>query len=209
MEIWELKSNIEGILIAVNHPVTLQVLAQALDASEQDIEEALQEYEADLSAADRGVQVRHRAHGVRLEVKPQIAGRLHRVVPAWTPKPITSQSYETLAIIALKQPVTIAEITAIRGGIESAGTVQTLSNRKLIARVARRGPRGEQYWRTTPIFLETFGLSNLDELYHEGRMEEVFPSVYSAEVSDDGGRSDEAEGLDTPDSPIEEDVSVG
>jgi segregation and condensation protein B len=208
MEIWELKSNIEGILIAVNHPVTLQVLAQALDASEQDVEEALEEYEADLSAADRGVQVRHRGHGVRLEVKPQIAGRLHRVIPAWTPKPITSQSYETLAIIALKQPVTIAEITVIRGGIESAGTVQTLSNRKLIARVARRGPRGEKYWRTTPLFLETFGLSSLDELYQDGRMEEVFPAVYSAEVSDDGDRPNEAERLDPSESAIEDDVSV-
>jgi segregation and condensation protein B len=207
MEIWELKSNIEGILIAVNHPVTLHVLAQALDASEQDIEEALQEYEADLSAADRGVQVRHRTHGIRLEVKPQVADRIRRVVPAWAAKPITSQSYETLAIIALKQPVTIGDINAIRG-IESAGTVQTLSNRKLIARATRRGPRREKYWRTTPLFLETFGLTSLEELYQDGRMEEVFPAVYSAEVSDDDDRTNEAEGLDPSESSLEDDVSA-
>jgi segregation and condensation protein B len=205
MEIWELKSNIEGILIAVNHPVTLQVLAQALDASEQEIEEALQEYEADLSAADRGVQVRHRARGVRLEVKPQIADRLHRVVPAWAAKPITGQSYETLAIIALKQPVTIGEINGIRG-IESAGTVQTLSNRKLIARAARRGPRREKYWKTTPLFLETFGLSSLDELYQDGRMEEVFPAVYSGEVSDDeDDEPNEREAFTSSESAVDDD----
>jgi segregation and condensation protein B len=194
MDRWELKANLEAILIAVNHPVTLQVLAQALDATEQETEEALHEYEADLSAADRGVQVRHRARGVRLEVKPQFADRIGRVVPAWATKPITSQALETLAIIALKQPVTIGDITAIRR-VESAGTVQTLSHRKLIARAARRGPRREKYWRTTPLFLETFGLSSLDELFQDGRMEEVFPTVYSAVDSDDEDQSDEAHGL--------------
>ncbi|RZU29801.1 SMC-Scp complex subunit ScpB [Edaphobacter modestus] len=137
MERWELKAGLEAILIAVDRPVTVQVLAQALDASQQDMEEALQEYEADLHAADRGVQVRHRTHGGRLEVKPQFAERIRRAVPAWVAKPITSQALETLAIIALKQPVTIGDINAFRG-IESAGTVQTLSNRKLIARAARR-----------------------------------------------------------------------
>ena len=125
-------------------------------------------------------------------MKPQFAERIRRAVPAWAAKPITSQALETLAIIALKQPVTIGDINAIRG-IESAGTVQTLSNRKLIARAARRGPRREKYWRTTPLFLETFGLSNLDELYQDGRMEEVFPAVYSADGSDDDDRSNEVE----------------
>jgi hypothetical protein len=72
-------------------------------------------------------------------------------------------------------------------GIESAGTVQTLRNRKLIARSARLGPRRERTWRTTPLFLETFGLASLDELYKEGRMEEVFASVYSAEMGAEEG----------------------
>jgi hypothetical protein len=44
------------------------------------------------------------------------------------------------------------------------------------------GPRRERIWRTTPLFLETFGLASLDELYKEGRMEEVFASVYSGEM---------------------------
>ena len=77
------------------------------------------------------------------------------------------------------------DINAIRG-IESAGTIQTLRNRKLIARSARQGSRRERLWRTTPLFLETFGLASLDELYREGRMEEVFASVYRGDVS---GRS--------------------
>jgi segregation and condensation protein B len=103
------------------------------------------------------------------------------LLPERKTKPITSQALETLAIVALKQPVSTGDINAIRG-LESAGTVQTLRNRKLIARSARLGPRRERIWRTTPLFLETFGLASLDELYKEGRMEEVFASVYSAEM---------------------------
>ena len=85
-----------------------------------------------------------------------------------------------------KQPVTTRDINAIRG-IESASAIDTLRNRKLIARTARLGPRRERIWRTTQLFLETFGLASLDELYKEGRMEEVFASVYSGELGVEAG----------------------
>ena len=141
---------------------------------------ALQEFESDLLGADRGIQVRRRPHGVRIETKPQYADLIGRLLPERKAKPMSSQALETLAIIALKQPVPLADINAIRG-IESAGTVQTLRNRKLIARTAHLGPRREKIWRTTQLFLYTFGLASLDELYKEGRMEQVFASVYSGE----------------------------
>jgi segregation and condensation protein B len=194
METWELKANIHAILISIDRPVTLQVLAAALDTDMDAIHTALQELEDDLTAADQPAQVRRRAHGLRLEVKAQFAERVLRVVPERSPKPISSQALETLAVIALKQPVAIGDINAIRG-IESAGTVQTLRNRKLIARVSVLGPRREKYWRTTPLFLETFGLANLDELYQEGRLEEVFPAIYSAKVSAGDDPDDEGDRL--------------
>ena len=193
MEAWELKAAIEAVLIGVNRPVSVRALAEALDGDERTIEDALRELEADLSAADRGVQVRHRANGIRLEVKPQFADRIGRAIPEWAPKPISSQALETLAIIAMKQPVTIADINAIRG-VESVGTLQTLRNRKLVARTAQLGPHREKYWRTTPLFLETFNLASLNDLYQEGRLEEVFPSVYSAKL----GEEEEVERADDP-----------
>ena len=207
METWELKANIHAILISMNRPVTLQVLAAALDTDIGAIHTALQELEDDLTAADQPAQVRRRAHGLRLEVKPQFAERVLRVVPERSPKPISSQALETLAVIALKQPVAIGDINAIRG-IESAGTVQTLRNCKLIARVGLLGPRREKYWRTTPLFLETFGLANLDELYQEGRLEEVFPAIYSAEVSAGDYQADEGDRLARFESPGSEDAST-
>jgi segregation and condensation protein B len=184
METWELKAGVEGLLIGVNRPVTLKALALALDSDEPAIEDALRELESDLAAADRGAQIRRRANGIRLEVKPQFADRIARAIPEWAPKPITSQALETLAIIAMKQPVTVGDINAIRG-IESAGTLQTLRNRKLVARTAQLGPRREKYWRTTPLFLETFGLNSLEDLYQEGGLENAFPSLYSGVIDED------------------------
>ncbi len=178
---WELKPKIEALLVATNRPVAIQALARCLEVSEEEVDAALREFESDLLGADRGIQVRRRPHGVRIETKPQYADLIGRLLPERKAKPMTSQALETLAIIALKQPVPLADINAIRG-IESAGTVQTLSNRKLIARTARLGPRREKIWRTTQLFLDTFGLASLDELYQEGRMEQVFASVYSGEL---------------------------
>ncbi len=178
MEIFELKPYLEAMLMASDRPVTLLALARCFDVPEHEVDAALQELEADLLAADRGVQVRRRAHGIRLEMKPQFADRIGRLLPERKEKPFSAQALETLAIIALKQPVSLGDISAIRG-MESTGTVQTLRNRKLIARGARLGPRREKLWRTTQAFLDTYGLANIDELYKAGRMEEVFTYVYS------------------------------
>lgn len=184
MEVFELKPYIEAMLMASDRPVTIQALAQCFNVPEHEINAALQEFEADLQAADRGVQVKRRPHGIRLEVKPQFAGHIGRLLPERKEKPLSAQALETLAIIALKQPVVLGDINAIRG-VESIGTLQTLRNRKLIARGARLGPRREKLWHTTQLFLDTFGIANTDELYKAGRMEEIFASVYSSQMSED------------------------
>ena len=207
---WELKPYLEAMLMAADRPVTLEALAQSLDVTEQEIDAALQEFEADLLAADRGVQVRRRGRGIRLEMKPQYADRIGRLLPERKEKPLSAQALETLAIIALKQPVALGDVNAIRG-IESAGTVQTLRNRKLIAREARLGPRREKLWRTTQIFLDTFGLASLDELYQAGRMEEVFAPVYSAELEGEAAKEpldaveiqEDGEGKDFAEGPMQ------
>ena len=96
-----------------------------------------------------------------------------------------------VAIIAMKQPVSISEINEIRG-IESTATLQTLRDRKLVARTAQLGPHREKYWRTTPLFLETFGVGSLDDLYKDVALEKAFPSMYSG-VADDVDQAEEVE----------------
>jgi len=102
-----------------------------------------------------------------------------------------------VAIIAMKQPVSISEINEIRG-IESTATLQTLRDRKLIARTAQLGPHREKYWRTTPLFLETFGVSSLDDLYKDGALEKAFPSMYSGVVDQDDEVEQAADGESQP-----------
>jgi segregation and condensation protein B len=181
-QICELKAKIEALLVACDHAVSMESLARCLDVTSDEADEALREFEADLLAADRGIQLRRRPHGVRIETKPQYTELIGRLLPERRPKPLSSQSLETLAIVALKQPVSAGDINAIRG-IESASSIETLRNRKLIARSSRLGSRRERTWRTTAQFLEVFGLASIDELYKEGRMEEVFASVYGPEMA--------------------------
>ena len=184
MEAWELKAGLEVILGSANRELTLSDLARGLGIDELGVEDVLRDLEADLAAADRGWQVRHRAHGIRLESKPQFAALPKAAIPEWAPRPISEQAIEVVAIIAMKQPVSISDINAIRG-VESTATLQTLRDRKLVARTAQLGPHREKYWRTTPLFLETFGLSSLDDLYREGALEKTFPSMYVGVEADD------------------------
>jgi segregation and condensation protein B len=184
MEAWELKAGLEVILGSANRELTLSDLARGLGIDELGVEDVLRDLEADLAAADRGWQIRHRVHGIRLESKPQFAALPKAAIPEWAPRQISEQAIEVVAIIAMKQPVSISDINAIRG-VESTATLQTLRDRKLVARTAQLGPHREKYWRTTPLFLETFGLSSLDDLYREGALEKTFPSMYVGVEADD------------------------
>jgi segregation and condensation protein B len=197
MEAWELKAGLEVILGSANRELTLSDLARGLGIDELGVEDVLRDLEADLAAADRGWQVRHRAHGIRLESKPQFAALPKAAIPEWAPRPISEQAIEVVAIIAMKQPVSISDINAIRG-VESTATLQTLRDRKLVARTAQLGPHREKYWRTTPFFLETFGLSSLDDLYKEGALEKTFPSMYVGVEADDDEVDQAADGESQP-----------
>jgi segregation and condensation protein B len=197
MEAWELKAGLEVILGSANRELTLSDLARGLGIDELGVEDVLRDLEADLAAADRGWQIRHRAHGIRLESKPQFAGLPKAAIPEWAPRPISEQAIEVVAIIAMKQPVSISDINAIRG-VESTATLQTLRDRKLVARTAQLGPHREKYWRTTPLFLETFGLSSLDDLYKEGALQRAFPSMYVGVEADDDDGDQAADGESQP-----------
>jgi segregation and condensation protein B len=197
MEAWELKAGLEVLLGSANRALTLSDLARGLGIDELAVEDVLRDLEADLAAADRGWQIRHRAHGIRLESKPQFAGLPKAAIPEWAPRPISEQAIEVVAIIAMKQPVSISDINAIRG-VESTATLQTLRDRKLVARTAQLGPHREKYWRTTPLFLETFGLSTLDDLYKEGALQRAFPSMYVGVEADDDDGDQAADGESQP-----------
>jgi segregation and condensation protein B len=160
-EIELLRRPIEALLFVASESLTIKQIAKLTHATEVEVAAALQRIEADYS--DRGIVLREIAGGYRFASAP--AAR--EVVEAYLLPPKTSLStpaLETLAIVAYMQPVTKSEIEAIRG-VASDSVVSTLLDRNLVAEAGRKDVVGRpMLYKTTPEFLESFGLRSLDDL---------------------------------------------
>jgi segregation and condensation protein B len=167
-----LKAQIEAIIYAAEEPVGLDHIAAVLRASianeqlsTKDVQAALDELRAEYQAADRGMEIRAVANGYRMATKPEH----HDVVRAFAkslkpPVRLSLPALETLAVIAYRQPVTGPEISEIRG-VDCAGVLATLLDRKLITTAGRKAVVGRPIlYRTTKDFLLRFGLNDVSEL---------------------------------------------
>lgn len=152
---------VEALLFVASESLTIKQIAKLTHASEMEIAATLQRIEADF--ADRGIVLREIAGGYRFASAP--AAR--EAVEAYLLPPksnLSTPALETLAIIAYMQPVTKSEIEAIRG-VASDSVVSTLLDRNLIAEAGRKDVVGRpMLYKTTPEFLESFGLRSLDDL---------------------------------------------
>jgi segregation and condensation protein B len=125
----------------------------------------LEELVAGYATEDRGIEIREVANGYRMSTKPEH----HDVVRAFSkslkpPVRLSLQALETLAVIAYKQPVTVPEISDIRG-VDASGVIGTLLDRKLITTAGRKAVVGRpMLYKTTKDFLMRFGLRDLTEL---------------------------------------------
>lgn len=125
----------------------------------------LEEVTAEFNREDHGIEIREVAGGYRMSTKPEH----HDVVRAFAkslkpPIRLSLQALETLAVIAYKQPVTVPEISDIRG-VDSSGVIGTLLERKLITTAGRKAVVGRpMLYKTTKDFLMRFGLSDIGEL---------------------------------------------
>jgi segregation and condensation protein B len=125
----------------------------------------LNELIADYANPEHGIEIREVAGGYRMSTKPEH----HDVVKAFSkslkpPVRLSLQALETLAVIAYKQPITVPEIGEIRG-VDAAGVIGTLLERKLITTAGRKAVVGRpMLYKTTKDFLMRFGLRDLNEL---------------------------------------------
>ena len=125
----------------------------------------IDELTADYASTDRGMEIRQIAGGYRMATKPEH----HDVVVSFAkslkpPVRLSLQALETLSVIAYKQPVTVPEISEIRG-VDSAGVIATLLDRKLITTAGRKQVIGRPIlYKTTKEFLMRFGLNDVSEL---------------------------------------------
>ncbi|MBV8364726.1 MAG: SMC-Scp complex subunit ScpB [Candidatus Eremiobacteraeota bacterium] len=157
----ELQRTIEALLFVANEALSIKELAKLTHGSEIEVASALQQIEADF--ADRGIVLREIAGGYRFAT----AAAARDAVEAYLLPPKTSLStpaLETLAIVAYSQPVTRGEVEAIRG-VSADSVISTLLDRNLIAEAGRKDVVGRPLlYKTTPEFLESFGLRSLEDL---------------------------------------------
>jgi segregation and condensation protein B len=160
-EIDQLQRPIEALLFVASEALPIKEIAKLTRASEIDVATALQRIEAEY--AERGIVLREVAGGYRFATAPSA----REVVEAYLLPPRTNLStpaLETLAIVAYLQPVTKSEIESIRG-VASDSVVSTLLDRMFIAEAGRKDVVGRPLlYKTTPEFLESFGLRSLDDL---------------------------------------------
>jgi segregation and condensation protein B len=164
-----LERTIEALLYLSPEPVSTQELAEACDASEAEVDRALDALETVLGEGERGVVLRHVAGGHTLAADPVSEDAARRLLAKPRTPPLTQAQAETLAIVAYLQPVSRPEIARIRG-VASESAVQTLGERGLIEE-AGRSRFGAIVYRTTALFERLFGLTGLDQLPDPSRFD--------------------------------------
>jgi segregation and condensation protein B len=158
----DLARTIEALLFLSPQPVSVRDLAEAAEASEGQVEEAIVLLREDLAEGKRGVVLREVAGGFALASDPASEAAARRLLAKPRTPPLTQAQAETLAVVAYLQPVTRPEIARIRG-VTSESAVQTLSERGLIEETGR-SQFGAAIFKTTELFERLFGLGGLDQL---------------------------------------------
>jgi segregation and condensation protein B len=155
---------IEAILMVAEEPVETHLLAQLLELPAAKVDELCAELAAAYEAEDRGFVLVRIAGGYRFQSHPDLAPYVERFVLDGQSARLSSAALETLAIVAYKQPVSRAQVSAIRG-VDVDAVMRTLQHRGLIEEIARDpGPGLAIMYGTSKMFLERLGLDSLDDL---------------------------------------------
>jgi segregation and condensation protein B len=190
-----LKAQLEAIIYAAETPVTLDHMIELVEQSvvsagaangtevKSRVRLALEQLIADYYSPDHGIEIRQVAGGYRMSTKPE----QHEVVRTYAkslkpPIRLSLPALETLAVIAYKQPVTVPEISEIRG-VDSGGVIGTLLDRKLIGTAGRKQVIGRPIlYKTTKEFLMRFGLKDVNELPSMEEFEKLVTESFQAEL---------------------------
>jgi segregation and condensation protein B len=191
-----LKAQLEAIIYAAETPISLDqitplvkesILAETPGIEDAEVKSriraALEELTTDYSSSVHGIEVRQVAGGYRMSTKPE----QHDVVRAFAkslkpPIRLSLPALETLAVIAYKQPVTVPEISEIRG-VDSGGVIATLLDRKLITTAGRKAVIGRPIlYKTSKEFLLRFGLRDVNELPSMEEFEKLVAESFQSDL---------------------------
>ncbi|MHB1293851.1 MAG: SMC-Scp complex subunit ScpB [Anaerolineae bacterium] len=162
MEASDIDRLIEALLFVANGPTNLEDLAKAIEVEVEAVEEGLSRLRDGLEG--RGVRLERVGRRVQLVSAPEASGAVERFLGLDVSGKLSPASLETLAIIAYRQPITRAQVDAIRG-VNSDGVIRTLLAKNLVAPVGRLEQVGRPVlFGTTSDFMQYFGLTSLEEL---------------------------------------------
>ena len=161
----DLRPIVEALLFVTADPLSLNRLCEVLDGVDRArIVACLDELRDEYRRADHGLTLVEVAGGYQLATVPEAAPWLRKLSIAKAPPRLSKPALETLAIVAYKQPLTRPEIESIRG-VDVAGVVKTLMDRRLVKIVGRKDVPGRpMMFGTTKEFLQAFGLKDLTDL---------------------------------------------
>jgi segregation and condensation protein B len=169
-----LKALLEALVYVTEEPLGVEQIAAGVAQPRERVERLLEELVAEFDQPGHGVTIRLVAGGYKMATKPEHHESVRSFVKSLKPPlKLSLPALETLAVVAYKQPVTAPEIMEIRG-VQGAGVLKTLLDRKLIAAAGRKNVIGKPIlYKTTKEFLIQFGLKDLSELPSLKEFEEI------------------------------------
>ncbi len=193
-----LPAALEAILMVVDEPVSEVLLAQVTERPTDEVVAALRALAAEYDDAGRGFELRQVAGGWRFYTRAACAPYVERFVLDGQQARLTHAALETLAVVAYRQPVSRARVSAVRG-VNVDGVMRTLVARGLVEEASHDGESGSILYRTTSYFLERLGLRGVDEL------PELAPFLPELDTLDDADSGDSVPAHTSPaDSPAEQ-----
>ena len=160
----ELVRALEAVILVASEPVTPELLGQILGHPVEVIASLCDSLAAAYDEAGHGFQLVRVAGGYRYQSHPDVAAYVERYILDGQRARLSGAALETLAIIAYKQPISRAQVAAIRG-VDPDGVMRTLQGRRYIDQIGRDpGPGQAVMWGTTPAFLEKLGINSIADL---------------------------------------------
>ena len=181
----DLRAVVEAVIYITEEPLSLEMIATALQQDKGRVEIVIASLIEDCNKPERGLIIKEVAGGYKMGTKPEHHDVIRRFVKNLKqPLKLSLAALETLAVIAYKQPITAPEIMEIRG-VQGAGVLKTLLERKLIATSGRKNVVGKPIlYKTTREFLVQFGLSGINELPTLKEFEELRRLSFDEEALD-------------------------
>jgi len=158
-----LRASLEAILLVADEPVPVVVLAQVLERPRNEVSAVLNDLAEEYRSGDRGFDLREIAGGWRYYTREDCAPLVERFVSDGQEVRLTQAALETLAVVAYRQPVSRARVSAVRG-VNCDSVMRTLVLRGLVEETGTDAETGALLYRTTGYFLERLGLASLEDL---------------------------------------------